>query len=81
MFKFGPCLAESSVMIGMGSTIEKLYAMLIEEIKANKFKTLDVLHHLTSGFKALFSQMAYDGIEMIRANCGGAGYSSASMLV
>lgn len=66
MFKFGPALAESYCMIGMGSEIERLYAMLLEEIKEQKFKTLDVLHHLTSGFKALFSQMAYDGIEMVR---------------
>ena len=55
MFKFGPALANAYTMIGMGSEIERLYAMLKEEIKINKFKTLDVLHHLTSGFKALFS--------------------------
>lgn len=45
------------------------------EVKQGKYKSLDLLHHLTSGLKSIYSQMAYDGIELVRVNCGGAGYS------
>ena len=51
-----------------------------DEIKRGKFKTLDLMHHFTSGLKSLYSQMAYDGIELVRVNCGGAGYSAWSQL-
>ncbi len=51
-----------------------------EEIKQGKFKTLDLLHHFTSGLKSLYSTMAYESIDMIRTNCGGAGYSAWSAL-
>lgn len=51
-----------------------------KEVKIGKFKTLDVLHHFTAGLKSLYSQITYDGIELIRVNCGGAGYSSWSFL-
>ena len=51
-----------------------------EEIKFGKFKTLNMMHHFTSGLKSLYSQMTYDGIDLIRANCGGAGYSVWSFL-
>ena len=53
---------------------------MIEELKYGKFKTLDILHHFTSGLKSLFSTMAYDGIETVRVNCGAAGYSVWSFL-
>jgi acyl-CoA oxidase len=51
-----------------------------EELKVSKFKTLDILHHLTSGLKALYTTMAYEGIDCVRSNCGGAGYSNHSFL-
>ena len=51
-----------------------------EEIKFGKFKTLNMMHHFTSGLKSLYSRMTYDGIDLIRANCGGAGYSVWSFL-
>jgi len=38
------------------------------------------MHHFTSGLKSLYSRMTYDGIDMIRQNCGGAGYSVWSYL-
>ena len=51
-----------------------------EEVQRGKFKTLNLMHHFTSGLKSLFSQTTYDGIELIRINCGGAGYSAWSNL-
>lgn len=41
-------------------------------VKSNKlimqddFKLLDILHHFTSGFKALFGEMAYFGLDEMR---------------
>jgi hypothetical protein len=66
MFKFGPALAESYVLISMGVEIERLSDVMKAEMENGKFKTLDLLHHLTSGLKSLYSQMTYEGIDMIR---------------
>ncbi len=80
MFKFGPLLAESYVMMVVGTQLHRFRNLMNEEVKNNKFKTLDLLHHFTSGLKSLYSTMAYDGIETVRVNCGGAGYSVWSFL-
>jgi hypothetical protein len=66
MFKFGPSLAESYLFISMGVEIERLSEVMKLEMEKGKFKTLDLLHHLTSGLKSLYSQMTYEGIDMIR---------------
>lgn len=34
-----------------------------------------MMHHFTSGLKSLYSNMTYEGIDFVRVNCGGAGYS------
>lgn len=48
------------------------------ELKQGKYKMLDIMHHLTSGLKSIFSQMTYDGIDQARQACGGAGYAASS---
>ena len=45
-----------------GRYISNLYTKLVINIKKNDFSLMDELHHLTSGFKALNSQQAHDGI-------------------
>lgn len=40
-----------------------------------------MMHHLSAGFKATFSRIAYDGIDQCRQACGGAGFSAHSGLV
>lgn len=75
MFKLGPILADSYVMCAVGVQIDSWRNQMIEEVKNGKFKTLDFMHHLTSGMKSIYSQMAYDSIDLIRMNCGAAGYS------
>ena len=35
---------------------------------------------MTSGLKSIYSQMVYESIDIIRTNCGGAGYSAWSGL-
>jgi hypothetical protein len=49
-----------------------------EQIKLDNFEPLAILHHFTSGFKALATNYAYSGIDELRQACGGAGFSLAS---
>ena len=51
-----------------------------KEIEEGVFKKLDIIHHLTSGYKSLFTQMAYEGIDACRQACGGVGFSQYSVL-
>ena len=47
-------------------------------IMEDNFKLLDVLHHFTSGFKALAAENAYYGVDEMRQSCGGAGFLQSS---
>lgn len=80
MFKFSPILADTYVMSMVALELTDLYNNIQEEISRGKFKTLDLMHHYTSGLKSLYSGMTYEHIETIRVNCGGAGYSVWSFL-
>jgi alkylation response protein AidB-like acyl-CoA dehydrogenase len=39
---------------------------------------LSILHHFSSGLKAIASEMMYIGNDELRQSCGGAGFSMAS---
>lgn len=80
MFKFSPILADTFVMSVVATELCDLMNKIQEEISRGKFKTLDLMHHFTSGLKSLYSGMTYENIETIRVNCGGAGYSVWSFL-
>ena len=80
MFKLGPVLAEAYVMITNGNLIWDLQTKMYSELKVGIFNTLDILHHITTGMKSIYTQMAYDAADLIRQNWGGAGYSAHSML-
>jgi acyl-CoA oxidase len=51
---------------------------MLSEAKEGNFKLMDVVHHLLSGYKALFSDRTLFAAEICRKACGGAGYSSHS---
>jgi hypothetical protein len=51
---------------------------MITKAKEGDFKSMDVMHHLLAGYKAVFSERNLLGIEVARKACGGAGYSSNS---
>jgi acyl-CoA oxidase len=55
MFKLGPVLADVYVMMAMGKEIHQLQSLMYSELTQGKFKTLDILHHYTSGLKSVFS--------------------------
>jgi len=42
---------------------------------------MDLLHHVTAGFKALQTAYSYQGLDELRQACGGAGYTTASRMV
>jgi acyl-CoA oxidase len=44
----------------------------------NDYSMLDLLHHLTSGFKAFSTDAQYRGVDELRQACGGAGFLLAS---
>ena len=46
--------------------------------KEGSYEKLEVLHHVTSGFKAYLSDYAYRAMDEMRQACGGAGYHIAS---
>jgi len=50
-------------------------------VKKGDFKLLDMLHHFTSGIKAVATEQTYLGMDELRQACGGAGFALASGMV
>lgn len=46
--------------------VVKLYEQMQKDIQDNKFKLLEVVHHLASGMKDVFTQGNIDGILQMR---------------
>ncbi|TNV82173.1 hypothetical protein FGO68_gene6753 [Halteria grandinella] len=80
MFKFGPLLAYIMVMNITSKYLIQEYETLEEELMQKKFDRLDIMHHLSAGYKAAFSKIAYEGIDTCRQACGGVGFSAHSGL-
>ena len=80
MFKFAPLLAYSNAFNFASQHLFINHRLLLEEMKKDNFERLDLLHHLTAGYKAVFSRISYDGIDTCRQACGGAGFSAHSGL-
>lgn len=73
--KMSPLVAQSFLMTVVGTKLSAKKDQMSEEVARGKFKMLDMMHHMTSGLKSLYSTMTYEGIDLVRTNCGGAGYS------
>lgn len=80
MFKFAPLLAYSYAMAFGAHYLLKVHKELLEELKNGDFSKLDILHHLSAGFKAVYTKITYEGIDTVRQACGGAGFSAYSGL-
>ena len=63
MHKLSPLVANSFVMSVVARELFDLKNKMQAEVKQNKFEMLDMLHHITSGLKPYFSDLAYDGID------------------
>ena len=75
MAVLGPNLANCIVLALSARMIKSLSLKATDLIlKNNSFKLLDVLHHFTSGMKALSTEYSYRGLDELRQCCGGAGF-------
>jgi hypothetical protein len=48
------------------------------DVKLNEFKLLDLVHHFSSGMKAIYSTEMVENLDKIRICLGGAGFSGWS---
>lgn len=48
------------------------------EVQNGSFKMLDILHHFSSGMKALATETTYTGVDELRQACGGSGWLMSS---
>jgi len=74
MFKYGPLLAYTFAMRIAAFELLGLYDQLMKEIEKNDFSLLDLIHHVSAGYKAVFSKITFEGIDLVRQSCGGAGF-------
>lgn len=76
-----PELANVFVLRFAGNQSYKLYTALLSEIKKDdNYSKLELVHHLTSGQKAAYTDLVWKSIEKLRQNCGGAGFQANSGL-
>lgn len=76
--KLLPLLALSYAMKMTFIDLWRMYKDLLADVKHDNFDKMEEMHHLSSGFKALYTQRAMDGLLLIRQSIGGAGYSAWS---
>ncbi|CDW74570.1 acyl-oxidase family protein [Stylonychia lemnae] len=80
MMKYGPFLAYSIAFRFAVTDLIKMHKKLLAGLVNNDFGNLELLHHITSGYKSVFTTLSYDAIDEIRQSCGGAGFLSWSSL-
>ena len=79
MAVLGPHVAAKFVISFVVSTLVKIIDDTTQLIKEKEsYEMLDILHHLTSGYKAYMTEYAYKALDEMRQACGGAGYHIAS---
>lgn len=80
MVKFSPLVAKSYLMLANVSYIKTLYTEMMNRVRNDDFSLMDVMHHLLSGYKVIFTDWTHFGVDIIRQNCGGAGFTAHSGL-
>ena len=80
MFKFAPLLAYSYAMSFASHNLVDLHKQLVANIEKGDYGMLDLAHHLSAGYKACYTKITYEGIDLLRQSCGGAGFSAWSGL-
>lgn len=66
MFKIAPLLAYCYAMNFSALRLIDIHQQLIKDIQKGNFGLLDILHHLSSGYKASYTKIAYEGIDAMR---------------
>jgi hypothetical protein len=51
---------------------------MMDEVQVKNFESMDVVHHILSGFKAQFTEEMNYALDVARRSTGGAGYQSSS---
>lgn len=75
---FGSLLARGYVYGIAGYHARDAFKFMMDDIKTGKFDTMDSMHHILSGFKAIFTEETVRMIDQARTACGGAGFASFS---
>lgn len=57
-----------------------LFKKMIKDMETGNFELLDVCHHFSSGFKAVFTQECIGNLYTIRQCIGGAGFTAWSAI-
>ena len=78
MDTLGKNLSLGIVMQLVTGDLATMEAQSGKEVENGSFKLLDILHHFSSGVKALFTELCYIGTDELRQACGGAGFLLSS---
>ena len=70
----GSNLCKGLVLQLVVNDIAQIEGQSQREVENGSFKMLDILHHFSSGMKALATEMTYVGSDELRQACGGAGF-------
>lgn len=76
--KLLPLLAISMAMKFTSLDLWNKYYDFIDNMKKDNFDSVELMHHLSAGYKSLFTQRTMDGLMLIRQCIGGAGYTAWS---
>jgi hypothetical protein len=80
MHKLVPVIALTYVQKTVGHFCTHAFSKMQLEVEKKDYSSMDVLHHLLAGFKAILSEKSLLAVEICRKSCGGAGYASLSGL-
>lgn len=80
MYKYGGALANMFAIKFSAIKLEQMHNQLMNDSLKGDFKLLELLHHMSSGQKAVYTKITSEDLNMIRESCGGAGFSAFSGL-
>ncbi len=71
-------LCRGMILTVSGMWVNHEFQLMMKDVENKIFTRLDMMHHVLSGFKQLYSSMTLNDAEDARRCCGGAGYQSNS---
>jgi hypothetical protein len=63
MAVLGPNVSHPFIFWLVAAYVEKLNEISNKEVEKGSFKLLDILHHFSSGFKAICTDLSYKGMD------------------
>ncbi|KAJ8020870.1 Peroxisomal acyl-coenzyme A oxidase 1 [Holothuria leucospilota] len=76
--KLFPQIATAYAFLVCGDQLKERYMTYLSQTDEGNFSALPELHGTTAGVKAFSTEMAANGLEILRMACGGHGFSAAS---